>query len=336
MELKTYSDLSADIKKNVHKFQCGNFDLVVGIPRSGMIPAYMIALLLNKSCTDLRSLIEDLPLQKGSRPLGCAIQKPSDAKRVLLVDDSIWSGNAMKSALQQIPDDVKEKITTLAVYSTERVRDDIDITLCYVQPPRVFEWNIFHHGVIAHACVDIDGVLCQDPTREQNDDGECYKNFLLNATPLILPSGTINTLVTNRLEKYRPETEEWLRRHHVKYDKLLMLDLPSAKERQRLRLHAAYKGEYYKTSSHRLFIESESGQAKEIAKISQKPVFCIESNQMYGPSRAMRILNNPRSIEAYLRSYVPYIPAPLKESLKAVHGMAVKAYRLGRVRPIKH
>ena len=48
--------------------------------------------------------------------------------------------------------------------------------------------------------MDIDGVLCADPTPEENDDGEKYRHFLLNAPPLFIPKVTIGTLVTSRLE----------------------------------------------------------------------------------------------------------------------------------------
>lgn len=63
--------------------------------------------------------------------------------------------------------------------------------------------------------MDIDGVLCADPTPEENDDGEKYRHFLLNTPPLFIPKVTIGTLVTSRLEKYRPETEAWLQKNHV-------------------------------------------------------------------------------------------------------------------------
>jgi uncharacterized HAD superfamily protein len=335
MNYKTFNDLSNDIKKNAHKFQGAGYDLVVGIPRSGMIPAYMIALTLNKACTDLKSLVEDRTLQKGSRPLGNPIERPSDAKKILLVDDSILGGVSLQEALSKIPEHLKEKITTLAVYSSKRSRDDVDIFLAYVPMPRVFEWNVFHHGVIGDACVDIDGVLCLDPSHEQNDDGDVYKDFLLNAKPFILPTGKINTLVTNRLEKYRPETEAWLRKHNIEFDTLVMLDLPSAKERQRLGRHAQHKADYYKNSTHRLFIESEPGQAKKIAKLAQKPVFCVENNIMYMPSLAVRLSKNPDKIWAYLKSYSPLIPTPAKFILRPLYRLIRKSSYAFRMKMAK-
>lgn len=72
--------------------------------------------------------------------------------------------------------------------------------------PRVFEWNVLHHPVLNDACVDIDGVLCRDPTPAENDDGRKYREFLSTVEPTIVPGQRIGHLVTSRLEQYRPKT----------------------------------------------------------------------------------------------------------------------------------
>lgn len=46
-------------KNNHHKLHTQKNDLVVGIPRSGIIPAYMIALNLNIDCIDPPSFIKN-------------------------------------------------------------------------------------------------------------------------------------------------------------------------------------------------------------------------------------------------------------------------------------
>jgi uncharacterized HAD superfamily protein len=62
--------------------------------------------------------------------------------------------------------------------------------------------------------------------------GEKYINFLLNS-PLFIPGSKIGTIVTSRLEKYRKETETWLAANNIKYNDLVMLDLPNMEARQR-------------------------------------------------------------------------------------------------------
>jgi uncharacterized HAD superfamily protein/pyrimidine operon attenuation protein/uracil phosphoribosyltransferase len=282
MNYRGFSHLSEDIKRGLIKLQAAKFDLVVGIPRSGMVPAYMIGLYLNVGVTSLDGLLADVELKKGStRKSRVDLNSAQKAKKILLVDDSISSGESLKKVLATLPDDIRQRVTTLAVYSSIPERNDVDIFLEYVPEPRVFEWNIFHRSILAQSGVDIDGVLCRDPTAEENDDGARYIEFLLNTEPLILPSYKIHSLVTNRLEKYRPQTQEWLKKWGVEYDYLIMLNLPSAAERQRLGQHAQHKANYYNKSKLNFFIESEVGQAKDIARISGKPVYCVDSTQVY-------------------------------------------------------
>lgn len=118
-----------------------------------------------------------------------------------------------------------------------------------------------------------------------------YREFLASASPLYLPSVQVAHLVTSRLEKYRPETEAWLKRHGVSYGKLHMLGLPSAAERRRLNMHHTFKARIYKGQLQAiLFIESEEHQAREIMRLSNKPVYCTATNEMYVPGFSVSAL----------------------------------------------
>jgi uncharacterized HAD superfamily protein len=126
-----------------------------------------------------------------------------------------------------------------------------------------------------------------DPSETQNDDGPNYASFLLNAAPLYIPGSRIGTLVTSRLEKYRAETETWLKNHGVAYDKLVMLDLPDMKARQKANCHGSHKANEFKNSKYNLFVESDLKQAIEINKLTKKPVFCTENFQMIYESQSI-------------------------------------------------
>ena len=146
----------------------------------------------------------------------------------------------------------------------------------------MFQWNYLNGNWINKSCFDIDGVLCVDPTEEENDDGEKYKAFLRSAKPLFIPKFKIHTLVTSRLEKYRSETELWLKEHDVDYGNLIMLNLPSKEERIRQNAHAKFKAETYaKLKDTILFVESERNQAIEIAQITGKPCICVSSDELF-------------------------------------------------------
>ena len=289
---KSYSDLSRDINANVHKFNHQNFDLIVGIPRSGMVPSYMVSLLLNVHCIDLPAFIRNEKLSKGiTRDIQSNIIYAHEAKSVLLIDDSVLSGKSMLCALQKIPNSFEGDVLTATVYSSDNEHENVDIILTKVEPPRVFEWNIYHHPVVNNSCFDIDGVLCYDPTNEQNDDGEQYIDFLLNAKPRFIPTETIDVLVTNRLEKYREQTETWLNNNNVKFNKLIMLDLSSKDDRLAQKDYYYHKANFYKNSSCNLFVESDIDQAIEIANRSNKFVFCVDENMMVMPGGLKRFKN---------------------------------------------
>jgi uncharacterized HAD superfamily protein len=153
--------------------------------------------------------------------------------------------------------------------------------------PRYFQWNILNHTSLEKACFDIDGVLCADPNEEQNDDGPIYRDFVLNAPPLFIPGSKIGTIVTSRLEKYRPETEQWLAANKIKYDKLVMLDLPNKEARMKANSHATHKANTYKSAGYILFVESALYQALEINRITKKPVLCTENFEMIFDSESV-------------------------------------------------
>ena len=321
MKYISFQNLFKTLKSNLFKIHSGNYDLIVGLPRSGMIPAYFIGLYLNKNVTDLNSLINNYDLGKGfTRNINSDFNKPHDAKRILLVDDSILSGNSLNINLKKIPNQLISKIDTLAVYTTESSKNMVDMHFEIIGHNRVFEWNIYHRKLLEKSCVDIDGVLCIDPTSEQNDDGNKYINFLINAKPYILPSYKIHSLVTSRLEKYRPETVAWLKKHNVKYDNLVMLDLPSKEERQKRRAHATHKASYYnKNKDLIMFFESSKNQAVDIMKKTGKPVFVVDTNEMINPGWIDLSINNKSGLKFRLKSLIgKLLPVHIKSIIKKI------------------
>lgn len=255
-----------------------------------MIPAYAIGLYLNLPVCDLVALISNSEIKTGhTRNVKKRIERPLDAKRILIVDDSIQSGRSMREDTALINLDNFDEITTLAIYSDKKKRNDVDIFLEYIPTPRIFEWNIFHHKwILSRSCIDIDGVLCEDPSKEQNDDGEKYIEFIRNARPLFIPTVKIGALVTNRLEKYREETEEWLKKLNIDYEELFMLNEPSQKARRERGNYGENKAKIYSNIKFILFIESENNQSKVICEKTGKYVYCTATNTMHVPGMVSR------------------------------------------------
>lgn len=279
IHFNSFQKMSTAIRNSI-KYLPRDIDLIVGIPRSGMIPAYMIALFLNKPCCSFTEFKNNIPPEHGERDIQ-HINK--DPQKILIVDDSICSGNALKKIKQEIKR-IKTNQTFLyyTVFSTPEAKHEVDFYAEITELPRIFQWNYMYHSIINKSCLDFDGILCEDPSDEDNDDGDRYKHFLLNAKQLYIPNTKIHAIVTSRLEKYRHETELWLHHHNIEYDNLIMLDLPDAMTRQKLNIHARFKADIYKKDKNAiLFIESNDKQARDIAKLAGKPCICLETDSLY-------------------------------------------------------
>ena len=272
---RTYNDLIHIIKTKTSQLRQLNISSIIGIPRSGMIPAYMIGNLLNIPVYSINEFISNTKNSLTGRTLEVR------NGNIMVIDDSVLSGNSINKAKKMLSNK-KNNFIYAAVYATQKSKDYVDFYFEQTNMPRIFEWNYLNHPNCINWAFDIDGVLCIDPTEEENDDGEKYINFILNAKPLFIPKYTIGALITSRLEKYRKYTEYWLKQNNIKYNHLIMLDLPSKKERIKQKAHAKIKWQHYKERKDLiLFIESEESQAIEIANNSGKDVICTKNNKLY-------------------------------------------------------
>ena len=279
---RSYHDLSLSVWKAIPRL-AEDIDLVVGVPRSGMIPAMMLALYMNTPATSLDMLLLGKFFSSGMYRMN---EKGGDGlkqfRHILILDDTYCSGRAMEKVHGQVREseimqNYKGKVSYAAVYVTPGNENKLDYAFEVCPLPRVFQWNIFNHSVNTHACFDIDGVVCRDPSPEENDDGERYKEFIRTARHRIGTIHRISRFVSSRLEKYRKETEEWLHRSGYEFDELMLLDLPNKEARIRLGCHGTFKADVYAKTQDTLFYESELRQALEIAQRTGKDVFCTEN-----------------------------------------------------------
>jgi uncharacterized HAD superfamily protein/adenine/guanine phosphoribosyltransferase-like PRPP-binding protein len=269
-------------------------ELVVGIPRSGMLAASIIALKLNIPLTDSYSFLRNDELKKGNTRTykHDRLTRPQEARKILLVDDSIASGNSLRAVVDEVKQVYDGAIVTLVAFAERHNSEQVDVHFELVEQPRMFEWNIMHHPFLVQACMEIDGVICVAPTPAQRDDGPLYQDFLRNTRPLIIPSLEVGHLVTGRAEKYRSETEDWLKSHGVRYGQLHMLDtVPS--EARRFSAEHRFKAERFSSARlARFFIESDAHQAMEIMSATGRPVYCVETNEMYTPGKLALLRSN--------------------------------------------
>ena len=276
LDYKNYRDfnfINALIANNLQKIP-SDTDLVVGIPRSGLIVSTLIAEYTNKPSTDIFSYLAGVDNYKLNSGSFAPSTNYEAVHTVLLVDDAMGVGLTMERAKSMISAKFPNvKIITCVAFVEAFSVEKVDIYFLILKD-QFLPWSILKRG-ISDACVDIDGFLTEDVPADMDDDGIKYVQFLTMQRPKFIPDRKINTLVTGRLSKYRKITEEWLRSHNVLYGSLIMCPLGSKKERDSQDM-GHYKAEVFKRLSTPLFIESDYREAKQIKQENpDKLVYCM-------------------------------------------------------------
>lgn len=308
------AQLSSDIRTRLYLIPT-TADLIVGIPRSGMVPAYLIGLFLNRMVTDLDTFLADGPMGHGNtRDVGVALATPSSAKHILLVDDSVASGSAMKVSLQRIRASAfRGKVTTCAAIVAPSMRGSVDVAFTFLSVPRIFEWNAFHHPCIENACFDLDGVLCEDPPSYLHDAESRYVEFLQSARPRFKSTRRIAHIVSERPERYRQLTQQWLAAHQISFGELHLLQ-GGASERLHPAACSAHKAKVYAATNASLFYESDAIQAQQIAQRAARAVLCVGDMSLRLPQGIP--LKAAAKVAAWHLSYpIGWLKAWLKQRL---------------------
>lgn len=289
MQFRSLEDLARIVRAGAPGLR-DDYELIVGVPRSGMLPATMIALLRNRPLLDLPSFLRgDLPENGLTRRLdGGAVTDLAQLSRVLVVEDSLSSGRSLMAVRARIaaarPDLAVDYLAAIAAPETAHLAD-LHFDIC--PHPRCFEWNLMNSPVCADTLFDLDGVFCRDPEPSQNDDGPAYRAFIETAAQINRPRRPVRGVVTARLGAYRAGTAAWLAANGVETDRLEMLEGVTAAERREKRLHAPHKAKVYAADRGALlFVESDPAQAREIARLSGKPVLDFARMVLVGPDAA--------------------------------------------------
>ncbi len=284
-EFVTTARLMEDAKRLASKLPA-NTSLVIGVARSGLSVASLVAMLLHRPLAIVRQSSNDLiDGGKGWRLTG---NTTCDGP-VVVIDDTVLTGNSFKHVMPIVRRRYPQAIAA-AVYVNPTARLKPDLWVRDLPWPHLLEWNLWNSIISPHCATDLDGVLCHECPPQEDDDGQRYEQFVKTVQPLYLTRRvTIPMIVTARIEKYRPPTEEWLRRYGVSYDELVMGPWKSKAERDRSDV-ALWKAEHYRRFLQRrhalkppLFIESCSRQAARIAQAAGGFVLCPAVARVFAP-----------------------------------------------------
>jgi len=236
-------------------------DVVVGIPRLGIVSASIASVYLGKSL----ATVDQLLTKKDSKG------KSIEFKKILLVDDSISTGNTIMQAKNKIETQFsKVDIVLAAPYVSIRNAEAIQYKWV-VGDEMFFESDLSEHPK-DNIGYDIDGVLCEDPPKDAPDS--VLAEFYKNAKPKFTPSYNIRLIASGRFEKYRKITEEWLARNGIHYDVLVMRANEADSIEVKVKAIRMYKPF--------MFFESTIIEAKAIFAQTACRVLCFENKFLYG------------------------------------------------------
>lgn len=295
MHYRTVGNLSELVNAYAHRVP-HDVDLIVGIPRSGMLVASILSLKLNLPMTDLYAFCRNDALDQSAlrHCHGALLDRPWEAKRILLVDDSIASGKSLREAVSMVRDVFPGEIMTMVAFALRENTAKVDVYLETVEQPRVFEWNIMHHNLLAYSCMNLDGVIAEAVASDASL--EAQKTHWAKRPPLFIPSARIGHLITATPEQARPQVEAWLERHGICYEQLHMPPQPLTGEDETAVKQAfqAFVAGVFKGDPHALMLfESCPQRAEAIMQATQKPVFCVPTNEMYNPGFSWTALLAP-------------------------------------------
>lgn len=243
---------------------------VAGCPRSGMVAASQLSLLLH---LPLYAMGSNGPVELGSGGRGRLYgwgRSGTPCGPLLVIEDSTYSGGGLAGARRRC---AAAGVNALfaAMYHRPQARHQPDLWARELEAPHLFEWHCFNSGHMSGetmhpelqrgSVLDMDGIVCADPTVPDSDEGG-YSTFLQTAAPLWTPRiRSCRAILTARLERYRPETEAWLQRHGARYNELVMMNVPTYRHRGDV---AAWKAAELARLSPSLYFESSERQARLI------------------------------------------------------------------------
>jgi uncharacterized HAD superfamily protein/hypoxanthine phosphoribosyltransferase len=293
LNFRSVAQLSDQLLRWSHRLPA-DIEVVVGIPRSGILAASMLALYLNVPLSDVGGLLDGRCFTSGTGRRKRYAEDPGAAspggflstpRTVLVVDDSLLSGRSMREVRERIEAaQLPHRVLYAAVYVLPGRTGDVDHYCEALNGPRAFEWNILHGELVRQFCISLDGVLCRRPSAAEAEDEDAFRASLRDARPYLVPTVEVGWVVSERPERYRLETETWLAAHGVDYRKLVMDDHGPGPPRRGAA--SAFKADVYRSTDATLFVDGSIREAVEIASLTGRHVLCAEAMRLVLPGTA--------------------------------------------------
>ncbi len=288
---KSYADVARDME--LWSSALPEYSAIAAVPRSGLVPAVILALKRNIPLIDLGDMtsphgwrdILNTPPRRGGKRLTVPL-------KIFVLDDTVHTGATMRLLKPMLAPFLSPSIQIEygAYMGTPPAIQELDH--CYYDTAdlwQLMEWSTLHIPFNQYTLVDMDGVLCDDysPSSELGDWAQVYDRHLEGARCRIRPTYPVRGIVTNRLHKWEQPTKTWLEKNQITYGNLYMNPASSVEERG-VGGWAYYKAQVYdRDQGAQLFIESDGPQAREIARLTGKPVLDWSRKEIIQPGKQL-------------------------------------------------
>lgn len=309
MNYRSFNDLNININAWTYKLP-DDLDVIVGVPRSGLLVANLLALRLNIPMTDVEGFVAGRFLTGGPRLRYSASSRTNKPRmHALVVDDSVWSGKEMAKARARIEaSGQRHRVTYAAVYAEPGGIEHVDLYYQKVVAPRVFEWNVLHHPLLATGCIAFEDVLWPEADETRHLNG---RNSAM-CRPLFRPSCPVGWIVTTQPQDRRRFIEDWLAYNDIVYEGLEFVAPVGAGQNRTVDDVCRDKGRLYRRKNASLFIEARADHAALVARAAKKPVFSYENGRM----TYRGALGQPR-----------YTPPPTWLAWRSLRGVLARFYK---------
>lgn len=211
----SYADLCNDSKILARRLAARNVHGVVGVARSGVLPAAIVAQHLHVPLFLFSPKTNAITYIGGGARLEATTPNPD---QLVLIDDTCASGRTLAHAAG-----VTKIGRAAVVYATS---DSAPRLLAYARIldlPHILEWNFWNSLYMSALATDLDGVLCPDPTEEDVKSEERYRRWAENVQAWEGPRRSpVQAIISARPEWLRDITTRWLAKHGFKYKELIL------------------------------------------------------------------------------------------------------------------
>jgi hypothetical protein len=231
---------------------------IVGVPRSGMIPAAIIASKIHRPLFTIRDW-QVVPAGGGFR-IGWN-ENTGDGGRWLFVDDTLHNGSTFaRLEAEGVP--IGQHLTAV-VYTLDPAQSDLHHAV--LPTPHLLEWNLLNAPYGECLATDFDGILCHNPPRQG------VPKFVARRAPL-------RAIISSRPETEREASEAWLAWHGMRYQSLRLWP-GSEVDRFDIAQVAVWKATEVSAVKAEFYIESEPDLADAIRKLGIR-VLCPDQGYL--------------------------------------------------------